>query len=200
MPYFFLLIFLFFGRVGETFDYHLEYQKATKTEIISKEKVVPVEKVKPPEEKIKPREKRKNKKKQKSPDKTQEIDVSSIILISVLVLFLVGAFIFGFGIFSLAMIITGLILMGIGNVLALIWAIFMAAVSTENGSGPGIAFLAIISFVYLAIQGLMNLIVGLAFLIWGLIIATPLVWIVGLILLAILIALVILCLIAAFNL
>ncbi len=157
----------------------------------------PVEKVHPPVEKGKKIEKkgskklRWKKKQRQAPEQTQNGFILLLgILISLIFLVFIGAFLFGFGIYILPLWIVGLSLMGLGNIVGIIFSIII--VSTLDGEGVGSNIIGGFSLVFLLLLSLLNFAIGLAFLIWGLVIMLPLAWIVGIVLMAIAIIILIL--------
>lgn len=144
----------------------------------------PVEKVKPP---VKKKQKEKRlKKQQKSPNKTQNLLGALIIGTMVLaILNIVGAFLFGFGIYILPILFTGLVMMGISNLVGLILSILLVALPKKLSQGSVATISSGAIFIFLLVLFASDIIIGITFLIWGLIMLLPFAWILGLALLGI---------------
>lgn len=201
MRYFVFLGVLFFWSFYNptcSANMRFEFSKTTYENAISKNEMLPVERVRPPDEKAKKKKKEKKKlrKTPDSPNKTQGgAAVFVILLVSFLVLFIAGAFLFGFGIYILPMAIAGLILMGVSNLIALGIAFYMTLGFSGGDSPVGNALIGAV-FIFIAVLGILDFGVGLAFLIWGLLAAIPFAWIMGIVLLALFLILLIFVLLA----
>lgn len=189
MAYSLLLGFLLLCWIKPTScaaEMSFEYSKTVDENTISKNEILPVERIHPPDEKAK-KKKREKKKLRKTPDSSNKIQEGAVIfiilLISFLILFITGAFLFGFGIYILPMVITGLVLMGLGNLIALGIAFFMTLGFSAGDSAVGGAVIGAV-FIFIAVLGILDSGLGLAFLIWGLLAAIPFAWIMGIVLLA----------------
>lgn len=198
MRYFILLMILFFWGFSTPFcsaEMSAVSSKMAFENTASKKEIFPVERVRPPEKKAKKKQKRLQKNKKIASDKAQEFNVFTFLAIVFLVVFVTGAFLFGFGIYILPMLIVGLVLMGLSNIIALLLSLFMT-VGMDNVSGVGGAVLGMAAFIFAAITGALDFIIGLVFLILGLVLATPIAWIVGVILLALFLILLLFCILA----
>jgi len=146
----------------------------------------PVEKVKPPAEKKKKKKKKRvrrssikkhlSKKKDRKKIKSESNFIEmffAVFGLLIAMLIIVGAFIFGFGIQITAAWITGIVLMGIANFFdALIMIGF--SINGFDSSYAETFFWGIFLF---------DFVIGLTFLIWGALVAGPVAWIMGIILL-----------------
>ena len=145
----------------------------------------PVEKAKPIEKKSKKSNRAKRKKKfrkkqqaPKHPQKTKSIGgLLAALTIIFMALLIIGAFLFGFGIYLFPLWLIGLIFVGVSNLGILVLA--LSALGIEEG-GWDVAGPLIIIMVFMPI---LDFIIGLSFLIYGLVIAVSMAWILGLILL-----------------
>jgi len=127
----------------------------------------------PPVEKGK--KKLKNKKRRRWKQKKQQTKKKPTYLylsIAVATLFILGTLLFRFGFYNLPILIVGLCLMAISNLIALVASFLSFPLRKFKFSVSSAIFMV----------GL-NFIVGVAFLIWGLIIMAPFAWIVGIVLL-----------------
>lgn len=159
----------------------LEESKIVITKTISDNP--PVKPVRPPDEKAKKKKKVK-KKLDKTTDSLDTLEFFFIIGIITLVLLFIGAFLFGFGVSILPVMIAGLIFIGLGNIVGALSSFFLVF-SEDYSSIKGLTeFIAAIGvLIFTAGMTLLNLIVGLVFLIQGLIFSIPLLWGIGIALL-----------------
>lgn len=198
MRYFILLMILFFWCFSNppcSAEMSAASSKMAFENIVSKKEMLPVERLRPPEKKAKKKQKRLQKNKKITSDKAQEFNIFTLLVIIFLVVFVTGAFLFGFGIYILPMLIVGLVLMGISNIIALLLSSFMTF-GMDNVSGVGGAVLGMAAFIFAILTGALDFIIGLVFLIWGLLLAIPIAWIVGIILLALFLILLLFCILA----
>lgn len=147
----------------------------------------PVERVAPPVEKTKngqnkakyKRLKKKANRKKIKLDNSRRISQANyveILYIAALLfplLMLIGAFIFGFGILTAPIWITGAVILGLGAFFGLL--IVSLAVPTGYRSSFSATFLWVMFFV--------SFLIGLVFLLWGIFLAGSVAWIMGIILL-----------------
>jgi len=147
----------------------------------------PVEKGKPPVEKGKKKKKKKNRRystkkhlsNKKSLKKIKQeshgiIELAfGVIGLLIAIFIIIGAFVFGFGIHIAAAWITGAVLMGVANFLDLLILIVLFTTGMDGFYAK--TFLWIVFFI--------NFIIGLTFLLWGLLVTGPIAWIMGLVLL-----------------
>jgi ABC-type multidrug transport system fused ATPase/permease subunit len=133
------------------------------------ESLPPVERGK---KKLKNKKKRRWKQKNQKKQQTQKKPLYLYLSVTVTTLFIIGILLFRFGFYNLPLLIIGLCLMAISNLIALV-ASFLSFPLRKFKFSAALAIFMV---------GL-NFIVGVAFLIWGLIIITAFAWIMGLVLL-----------------
>ncbi len=149
----------------------------------------PIEKVKPIGKKKKStlrKRKKYPKSLKKHPKQQQDVGRTYFVLtIIAFILLIVGAFLFGLGVYLFPLWVVGLAAMGVANFGGLSILLYSAGAPEKSG-GEIIGVVAL--FAILLLMPVLDFIIGLSFLIWGLVIGLPFAWIVGLVLLAIFLA------------
>jgi len=149
----------------------------------------PVEKTNPVEKKKKKRSKARKKRfaKKHKPNSLNKTNTSAgyvVLLIAFFALLASGIFLFVFGAASILMLIIGLCLMAAAYLIP--WLILMEALLTGRDSEDFVGAAAPMGIALFFFE----LIGGIAFIIWGLSISLPIIWITGIVLLALILLLI----------